>query len=1055
MGGGLTVRSRNLKVAALSILAIGGLLTWPRVSPLFTGMSRNKVDFSRDIRPILNQNCVHCHGGVRQKNGVSFIFREEALGVGKSGRRTIVPGKPEASELIARITSRDPEVRMPYHAPPLPPQQIALFRQWIKEGAKWQDYWAFVPPKPQPLPEVKRAGWARQPMDQFILARLEKEGLAPSPEAEKAALLRRVSFDLTGLPPTPEEETEYLADSSPNAYEKQVDRLLASPRYGERWASMWLDLARYADTKGYEKDNGRPGAWPYRDWVIDAFNRNLAYDKFVITQLAGDLLPDATFEDRIATSFHRQTPNNEEGGTDDEEFRMVAVMDRVATTWSVLNGVTINCVQCHSHPYDPIRHAEYYKSLAFFNTQNDADLDDDSPNLAVPKDKARYPEASRIQQEIAKLLRTVVTSDREVEDKAQWKPLPIQTAAANEVPALEQVVPELQHQLTELQKKKKLSPKEKAEQLKDLLESIKGTKARLAHAKVTGPAKTFRIHDGEALADANTPPQSFYELTANAELPVLTAIRIAVPPFDAEKARHTPEPGFIVDKVQAGLIQPAGKQDKITFRYFVQDSEPNLEAAVSLGSDPKQKLKVDPVPSGFAALPKLFRARWIVGVPTKPLQLARGSRIKVDLKQIQGIDSKPALIQRVSLAVSDDPSWTSLAQDPIRSRNIERLKELEKQLAKIHTVPLPVMAEEAPYEQRATLEFDRGNFLTKIGPDLEPDVPGIFPKLPAGAPRNRLTLAKWFFAPGQPLTARVAVNRYWQELFGTGIVETLENFGSVGEEPSHPELLDWLALHFQNDLHWDMKALLRELVTSATYRQSAATTPALTAKDPRNRLLAHGPQQRLTAEMIRDQALVASGLLSTVMGGPPVMPPQPAGVWNSVYNSSKWKDATGPNRYRRAVYTYVKRTSGYPSFLMFDASDRDTSLPRRIPTNTPLQALVTLNDPVYQEAAEALAKRVIKETAAKTSGASSADDILDGRLAYETRLVLSRDPTPRELAALRAFYSKALEMPKEPALLNASMKAEKSPKKQTLSRELDAFTAVGSVLFNLDAALTR
>ena len=1055
MGERLTVRTRNLKVAALSILAIGGLLAWPRLSPLFTGMSHNKVDFSRDIRPILNQNCVHCHGGVRQKNGVSFIFREEALGVGKSGRRTIVPGKPDASELIARVTSKDPEVRMPYHAPPLLPQQIALFRQWIKEGAKWQDYWAFVPPKPQPLPEVKRAGWARQPMDQFILAWLEKEGLAPSPEAEKAALLRRVSFDLTGLPPTPEEETEYLADSSPNAYEKQVDRLLASPRYGERWASMWLDLARYADTKGYEKDNGRPGAWPYRDWVIDAFNRNLAYDKFVITQLAGDLLPDATFEDRIATSFHRQTPNNEEGGTDDEEFRMVAVMDRVATTWSVLNGVTINCVQCHSHPYDPIRHAEYYKSLAFFNTQNDADLDDDSPNLAVPKDKARYPEASRIQQEIAKLLRTVVTSDREVEDKARWKPLPIQTAAANEVPALEQVVPELQHQLTELQKKKKLSPKEKAEQLKDLLESIKGTKARLAHAKVTGPAKTFRIHDGEALADANTPPQSFYELTANAELPVLTAIRIAVPPFDAEKARHTPEPGFIVDKVQAGLIQPAGKQDKITFRYFVQDSEPNLEAAVSLGSDPKQKLKVDPVPSGFAALPKLFRPRWIVGVPTKPLQLARGSRIKVDLKQIQGIDSKPALIQRVSLAVSDDPSWTSLAQDPIRSRNIERLKELEKQLAKIHTVPLPVMAEEAPYEQRATLEFDRGNFLTKIGPDLEPDVPGIFPKLPAGAPRNRLTLAKWFFAPGQPLTARVAVNRYWQELFGTGIVETLENFGSVGEEPSHPELLDWLALHFQNDLHWDMKALLRELVTSATYRQSAATTPALTAKDPRNRLLAHGPQQRLTAEMIRDQALVASGLLSTVMGGPPVMPPQPAGVWNSVYNSSKWKDATGPNRYRRAVYTYVKRTSGYPSFLMFDASDRDTSLPRRIPTNTPLQALVTLNDPVYQEAAEALAKRVIKETAAKTSGASSADDILDGRLAYETRLVLSRDPTPRELAALRAFYSKALEMPKEPALLNASMKAQKSPKKQTLSRELDAFTAVGSVLFNLDAALTR
>jgi len=288
MSEGLTVRTRNLKVAALSILAIGGLLAWPRVSPLFTGMSRNKVDFSRDIRPILNQNCVHCHGGVRQKNGVSFIFREEALGVGKSGRRTIVPGKPDASELIARVTSTDPDTRMPYHAPPLAPQQITLLRQWIKEGAKWQDYWAFVPPKTEPLPQVKRAGWARQTMDLFILARLEKEGLAPSPEAEKSALLRRVSFDLTGLPPTPEEEAAYLADSSPDAYEKQVDRLLASPRYGERWASMWLDLARYADTKGYEKDNGRPGVWPYRDWVIDALNRNLPYDQNVIAQLAGE-----------------------------------------------------------------------------------------------------------------------------------------------------------------------------------------------------------------------------------------------------------------------------------------------------------------------------------------------------------------------------------------------------------------------------------------------------------------------------------------------------------------------------------------------------------------------------------------------------------------------------------------------------------------------------------------------------------------------------------------------------------------------------------------------
>jgi hypothetical protein len=371
--------------------------------------------------------------------------------------------------------------------------------------------------------------------------------------------------------------------------------------------------------------------------------------------------------------------------------------------------------------------------------------------------------------------------------------------------------------------------------------------------------------------------------------------------------------------------------------------------------------------------------------------------------------------------------------------NLERLTELTRQLSKIPSVETPVMAEEPEYDKRETREFDRGNFLTKIGPALQPDVPALFPKLPDGAPRNRLTFAKWFFAPGQPLTARTAVNRYWEQLFGTGIVETLENFGSVGEEPSHPELLDWLSLHFQNDLHWDMKALLRELVTSATYRQSAKSTPALTAKDPCNRLLAHGPQQRLTAEMLRDQALTASGLLTDKMGGPPVMPPQPEGVWNSVYNDSKWVDATGPDRFRRAIYTFIKRTSGYPSFLTFDASDHDVSLARRVSTNTPLQALVTLNDPVYQEASEALAQRMMKGS-----------DSLDGRLRYGARLVLSRDATDTELATLRGLYEDALAGPTVPKIVKVS-----SNGLTRSGRELAAMTSVASVLFNLDAAMTR
>jgi len=1028
MTNGLIFRRRQRFTAIVAVAGIAGGLAACQVLSSLVRRSNDKVSFSRDIRPILNQNCVPCHGGVRQKNGVSFIFREEALGVGKSGRRTIVPGKPEASELIARLTSTDAETRMPYHGPPLPPQQIALLRRWIKEGANWEDHWSFVAPKPQALPAVKQAGWIRQPLDRFILARLEKEQLNPSPEADEESLLRRASLDLTGLPPTLEEQAAYRADTSPNAYEKQVDRLLASPKYGERWAALWLDLARYADSKGYEADRERPGVWPYRDWVIDAFNRNLPYDQFVIKQLAGDLLPNATFEDRIATSFHRQTPNNDEGGTDDEEFRLVEVMDRSATTWSVLNGLTMNCVQCHSHPYDPIRHAEYYKSLAFFNTSRDADIPEDTPVLLVPKDKSKYADASRLQQEISKLMRSIVDSGRQLEAQTPWIQLPISAASASEALALQYEAGELERELAHLPNQK--LPAKKEEKLrKDLLRAIAETR-KTADSKAARTPVPFQIRDGEMLAAANTPGKSVYELTGNTNAQVLTALRIEVLPLKGEAARHTPEDGFIVDKIEAWKILPDGRQEKIAFRSFISDSEENLQASVERGiksaDDEKERTEI----WSFAANPNLFQPRWTIGIPASPLRLPAGSRIKLQLTQTQNASDKPAIIKRARLAASEDSRWSSLVENANFSGSLAELIKSTRELAKIPTGELPVAEEQPSYESLETLEFERGNFLTKTGPTLTPDVPGLFPKLPDGAPRNRLTLAKWFFSPGQPLTARTEVNRYWEQLFGTGIVETLENFGSVGEEPSHPELLDWLALHFQNDLHWDMKALLRELVTSATYRQSAKSTPALTEKDPRNRLLARGPQQRLTAEMVRDQALVASGLLASTMGGPPVMPPQPQGVWNSVYNDSKWVDAKGPDRYRRAIYTYIKRTSGYPSFLTFDASDHDTSLARRIPTNTPLQALVTLNDPVYEEASENLAKRMLKAT----------DDI-DGRIKYGARLVLSREPTQGELATLHNLFEKAEAAP-------GSMKGKSN-------KDLAALTAVASVLFNLDAALTR
>ncbi|MGE5056468.1 MAG: PSD1 and planctomycete cytochrome C domain-containing protein [Acidobacteriota bacterium] len=994
--------------------------------------SDREVHFSRDIRPILNQNCMPCHGGVRQKNGVSFLFREEALGTGKSGKRTIVPGRPDESELIARVTSSDPEARMPYHAAPLSPQQIEVLRRWIKQGAKWEDHWAFVAPKRQSLPVVRESEWPRQPIDKFVLARLEKEGLSPSPEADKSALLRRVSLDLTGLPPTPEEQASFLADSSDNAYEKQVERLLSSPHYGERWASMWLDLARYADTKGYEKDAERPGVWPYRDWVIDAFNRNLPYDQFVIKQLAGDLLPDATFEDRIATSFHRQTPVNDEGGTDDEEFRTVAVMDRSATTWSVLNGLTMNCVQCHSHPYDPIRHVEYYKSLAFFNNTQDADLPEDTPILRVPTEKSRYPEAARLQQELAKLESALVSRGRQLEQQCQWSPIQITSAKANAALAAQWEAAESERKLADL-KRQKLSPKKENEQRKYLRQTSADARKR-AHAE-SGKETPLAISEGDLQAGSEISGQQTFEFTAKVDAPILTALRIQVSPESSEAARHTPELGFIVDRIDAWVIGERGQRTKIVFRYLIPDSESAMERAVSAAVESKRELTDDPGAIGFQVVPNLFHRRWVVGVLAEPLRLARGSRIELHLTQTQQIDDKPALIRRAHLSVSGDESWRKLASGTNWTKELGQLTNLTRRLKKIPTVPLPVMAEQPDYDQRTTLEFERGNFLTKVGPPLVPDVPGIFPRLPDGAPRDRLTLAKWFFAPGQPLTARTAVNRYWEQLFGTGIVETLENFGSVGEEPSHPELLDWLALHFQNELHWDMKGLLRELVTSATYRQSAKTSPNLLERDPHNRLLARGPQQRLPAEMVRDQALLASGLLSDKMGGPPVMPPQPEGVWNSVYNDSKWKDATGPDRYRRAIYTYIKRTSGYPSFLTFDASDHDTSLARRIPTNTPLQALVTLNDPVYYEAAEAMAERMIARQAK-----------VDARIRYGARLVLSRDLTEQEFTALNALYQKTLATP----ILTRVLTSERGS-----SKDLNAMTAVASVLINLDASLTR
>jgi len=978
--------------------------------------ARAAVDFNTQIRPLLNQNCVVCHGGVKAASNLSFVYRDSATAIGKkSGRPVIKPGEPGASELIARITSTDPDYRMPppERAPTLPADQIELLRQWIQEGATWQEHWAFVPPVAKPPPSVASAkeGQIRNPIDRFILARLEREKITPAREAPRAALLRRASLDLTGLPPTPEDLAAFAADSAPDAYEKQIDRLLASPHFGERWTSLWLDLARYADTKGYEKDSERQ-VWKYRDWLIDAFNRNLPYNQFIVEQLAGDLLPGATFDQIVATSFHRQTQVNDEGGTDDEEYRIAAVIDRVATTWAVTNGITFNCVQCHSHPYEPIRHGEYYRFFAFLNGTRDADFNSDYPTARVPTDSARNGEAWALQAEAERLRHAVIAAGlNAAAPAAQWRPLPI--TGADAAPSGEM-------------------------KLRDQQLEVEGTVQTNVRYDLTVPA----------LALSHGP---------------LTALRLEGLPIDPEKARHTPERGFVVVQVGLTLAYPDGSVRPLPVERFFPDTE-NLttKSTKTVAAKPRppgqgaaataKKKGKTATPKGqgatantsapdevrdvtldfhFAANPTISGPRWIVAALREPLAAPPGSTLRIAITHGRGITEKPAPIRRLRVAASGDACWTTLASDPEIARKAARVTDALAELARIPGIELPVMAEMPAYEARETRLFTRGNFLAKEGPPLVPGTPSLFPPMPEGEPTNRLTLARWFFRPEQPLTARVAVNRFWEQLFGVGLVETLEDFGSAGEKPSHPELLDWLALHFQNNLHWDMKALLRTLVTSATYRQEATATPELLARDPRNRLLARGPRQRLSAEMVRDQALAASGLLSAKIHGPPVMPSQPAGVWETVYNNSKWIEAKGEDAHRRAVYTYWKRSAAYPSFLTFDMPGRDLCLARRTPTNTPLQALVTLNDAVFHEAATALAQRVAREAGPAT----------EARIAHSFELVVSRAPTATEAARLRRLYDDALA-----AAPGSAYDDE---------RELVALTAVASAILNLDAALAR
>jgi len=957
-----------------SLLSCLGWLTFGS-SALWAG----KIDFAQQVRPILNSHCVACHGGVKEAADVSFIYRDKALAVGESGKLTIVPGNPEVSEMMVRILSEDPAEVMPKpnHGPPLPASEVAILKQWIQEGAEWGEHWSFVKPQLHPAPKVKQTTWPRREMDYFILSRLEHEGLKPANQATKNALLRRASLDLIGLPPTPDELESFEQDTSVNAYEKQIDRLLSSPHFGERWASVWMDLARYADSEGLGLDLRRD-VWKYRDWVVQAFNDDMPFDQFTIEQLAGDLIPHATLDQRIATTFHRLSQANNEGGTDDEEFRVAAVMDRVATTWEVWQGVTMGCVQCHSHPYDPIKHEEYFSFMDFFNHTVDADLVEGLPLLKVPVDRNLHATAGALQNRIRALEENIFTQQEAHKEESTWLP------------------------------SQGMKPAGKAGKLQVIKQ---------------GDLEEYRTIGNIAVGDVHE-----LNIPVQAGLKSLTAFKLEVLPLDEEKALHTPEWGSIIRRFSLQIVKATGQAQEVALQEVITDeAHPNFDPNGSLKDSER----------GWGPYSKISRARHAVVLLKKPLVFEKGDSLRLSLAHTKKslLSSFVLVSKRGRVFLTDSPAWSDYQQSPGIARLKKELNAAREELKKLRTVTTPYLQELETGQRRATHVFVRGNWLDKGELIKEPNTPAIFPKLQGQ--HDRLSMAKWLVSDDNPLTSRVAVNRLWLELFGVGIVPTPEDFGSAGEKPTHPELLDTLSIRFQSDMKWSVKSLLRELVTSAAYQQDATITAQLHERDADNRLLARGPRQRLTGEMIRDHALTVSGLLANDQGGPPVHPPLPADVWQP-FTKDPWNTPREGerNRYRRSIYVYWKRSIPYPMFGTFDAPTRELCNKRRVTSNTPLQALTVLNDPTFAEFSRAFGLRIKDEFTGD----------LDAKLSLAYFAATSQKITPARLSELRSLYAQlAQQYHREPQSLNAFAG----------SAEHATLTVIASVLFNLDEALIR
>jgi hypothetical protein len=1113
-----------------------------------------KVDFTRDVQPILAQSCLLCHGADPdgRKADLRLDTFEGATAALEEGRRAIVPGKPEQSELIRRVSTSDRKDVMPpaKHAKPLPPAQVETLRAWIAQGATYAKHWGFVKPVRPAVPAVRNAAWPKNDVDRFILARLEQEGLAPAPEADRAALARRLSIDLTGLPPTVADADRFIQDAAPDAVERYVDRLLASPAFGERWARVWLDLARYADSQGYAEDRPRV-IWPYRDWVIQALNENMPFDRFTIEQLAGDLLPGATDESLRATAFHRNTLTNTEGGTDDEEFRNAAVVDRTVTTMQVWMGITMLCAQCHNHKYDPISQEEFFQLFHILNQTEDSDKGDDAPFLSL-----YTPEQKRQRKELedglaaaeAELAKADVDAPRRAWEAALGKPAPWRTLKAAG-PAGEAVPQEdgaflaadaagtvsvrtttdlarvnaLRLELLPPQAVGGQGPKKDPVLARVGLSILPGVpqpvKARTVRLELPGPAKMLHVAEVQVFAGGTNvaPKGKATQSTTAYEGPASLAVdgntngdyhasksvtHTAVednPWWQVDLGAEMPVERVVVwnrtdggDTIQgrlAGyrvkLLDAAGKVVEerkdaplpmpsaefrldgartATFRSAVASAAKKDQGAELLIKNPDPKKRGWSAPGG--------KPQEVVLVPERALDVAAGSVLAFALEAL-----KDAPLHRFRLSATEDPHAAARAELPADVRAIlakdeaarsadekakltaqfkqtapelaplrERIAGLKKKLADLKPAgTVPVLRELAENRRRKTQIQVRGNFLDK-GKEVSAGTPAVFPPLPAGAPKNRLSLAQWLVHPDNPLTARVVANRHWEQLFGTGLVSTSEDFGVRGELPSHPELLDWMAVELVQK-GWDLKALIRMIATSAAYRQASKTTPAMLKKDPTNRLLSVGPRQRLTAEQVRDQALAASGLLSAKVGGPSVYPPRPKlGLAAAFSSSTDWEDSKGEDRYRRGLYTFWRRSMPYPSMATFDAPSCEVTTMRRIPTNTPLQALVTMNDPVYVEAAQALARRMVE------SGKDPR-----ARAEHGFRRCLTRAPRAAEVDRLVALYEDAKKRyAAEPAKAKDMATNPLGPAPAGMDEvELAAWTVVGNVLLNLDEVFLK